>query len=488
MPLVLRQFARHSLIYGASTLIVRGLNLLLVPIYTRVLAPADYGLVDLSAVVVAVVGVTVALEIAQGLARHLSEAETSEVRGIYASSALAFAIGAYGLFSVVGLVLAEPLSYLVFGPLAPPGLMQLVVTTATASGILQLVLNVLRWNLRPVSYVACSVTYGVTVIGASSIFVLVLGLDVFGVILGQLTGTIAGTSLALWLARHLFHPAVDRAALGEMLRFSIPLVPSGIAVLITLYIDRLAIRGFMTVADVGLFGVGYRVASIAGLAMIGLQAALTPLIYTNYRDVRMPEQLARIFRTFIGFAIVMVLGLALFAREILVVVSAPAYYDAAVVIPLLAPALLLSSMYIFAPGLAIARRTGPIAAIHIASALTNTALNLSLIPVLGIAGAAVATLFSATLTFGAYMVLSQRHYPVPHDWLRLAGAACVGGASLWTGLVLDPAPPWNLPLRVGLLVIAAGMLGWLRLIRPAELRAFMRAPSTATAQSAIPDD
>ena len=39
-----------------------------------------------------------------------------------------------------------------------------------------------------------------------------------------------------------------------MLRFSLPLVPSGIAVFVTLYIDRLMIAHFMTVADVGLFG------------------------------------------------------------------------------------------------------------------------------------------------------------------------------------------------------------------------------------------
>jgi O-antigen/teichoic acid export membrane protein len=272
-----------------------------------------------------------------------------------------------------------------------------------------------------------------------------------------------------------------------MLRFSIPLVPSGIGVLVTLYIDRVAIRTLMTIADVGLFGIGYRIASITGLLMVGFQVALTPLIYANYRDPRMPDELATIFRAFVGFAVLIVLGLALFAREILVIVATPTFYPAAAVVPLLAPALLLSSMYVFAPGLAIAKRTGPIAAIHITSALLNTALNLTLIPLLGITGAALATLLSAVFAFGAYMVLSQRHYPVAHDWTRLALAATVGAGCLGVGLTLETAAPWSLPARAGLLVIAAAALLWLGIVRLADLRAlFSSSLSDARRSTELP--
>jgi O-antigen/teichoic acid export membrane protein len=320
----------------------------------------------------------------------------------------------------------------------------------------------------------------VTVAGFSVLLVVVLGLGIFGVILGQLVGTIVATTLGLWLSRHFYGPAFDMAALRDMLRFSVPLVPSGIGVLVTLYVDRAAIRALMTLADVGLFGIGYRIASIAGLVMIGFQVALTPLIYAHYRDEGMPGQLARIFRTFVGFAVLMILVLALFAREIVAIISTPAYHGAAVVVPMLAPALLLSAMYIFAPGLAIARRTGPIAGIHITTAVVNTALNLTLIPVLGIVGAALATLCSAVLAFAAYMVLSQRHYPVPHDWARLAAAAVLGGACLGAGLMLDPVSAWSAIGRVALVVLATAALIWLGVIRLSELRALTRFPFSAS--------
>jgi O-antigen/teichoic acid export membrane protein len=357
--------------------------------------------------------------------------------------------------------------------------MHVVVVCAATSNLFHLALNVLRWNLRPVSYVACSLVYGLTVMGSSVLLVLLVRLGVLGVLFGQLTGTMVAMLLALWLSRHLYRPAFDMAILRAMLRFSIPLVPSGIAVLFAMYVDRMAIRALMTLSDVGLYGIGYRIASIAGLVMVGFQVALTPLVYAHHRDPEMPDQLSTVFRGFVGLAVLVVLGIAMFAGEILAVVSTPSYYAASAVVPLLAPAFLLSSMYIFAPGLAIARRTGPIAGIHITSALISTSLNLVLIPVWGITGAATATLCGAAAAFAGYMVMSQRHYPVPHDWARLAVATSTGVVCLVVGLSLDPTADWNLPGRIAILAVAAGTLVWLRVVRLAELRQLFRLSSGA---------
>jgi O-antigen/teichoic acid export membrane protein len=57
-----------------------------------------------------------------------------------------------------------------------------------------------------------------------------------------------------------------------------------------------------------------------------------------------------------------------------------------------------------------------IALINIAAAVVNIALNLLLIPHLGILGSALATLTSAALLFFAYMHMSQKFYPIPYKW------------------------------------------------------------------------
>src|SRR5690606_32938690 len=133
-----------------------------------------------------------------------------------------------------------------------------------------------------------------------------------------------------------------------------------------------------------------------------------------------PVELARIFRIFSAMALTLWLGLGLFAREVVALAAPPAYHGAAAVVPLLVPAVLFAGLYVFMPGPAIRMKTRQIAAINITGGSLNVALNLSLIPILGLVGAAIATLASSVGTFFLNVIVSQRSYPVPHDWPRLA--------------------------------------------------------------------
>lgn len=470
---MLRDFVRDSAIYGGATLLVRGLSLLLLPFYTRVLSTGEYGLVDLSTVFITLVLLTVALEVSQGIARLFADADADERVG-YASTALWFSIGAYGLFVAVALPFAEDLSAILFEAPERADLMRLVIVSAAPSGLFQLLINQLRWRLQPMAYAAGSLTFAFISIGATIVLVLVAGLGVFGVLLGQLIGAAAGGALCLYLARDLYRLRFDRDKLLEMLRFSLPLVPSSVGVFVTLYIDRFAIKELMTVEDVGLFGIGYRIAAVVSLLVLAVQTAITPLVYARYRDPDTPAQLARVFRYFVGGALVLAVGLSLFAREILVVVTTPAFYAGAAVVPLLAPALLLSAMYVFAPGLGIAKRTGTQALITLAGAVLNTILNFILIPVWGIVGAAAATLISAAVIFAAYMITSQRLYFVPHGWGRLTLAAGLAALAALVGtLVPLPSGP-AIIVKVVLMVATIGMVVRVGLVDPADVREAIR--------------
>jgi O-antigen/teichoic acid export membrane protein len=119
-------------------------------------------------------------------------------------------------------------------------------------------------------------------------------------------------------------------------------------------------------------------------------------------------------------------------------------------VPFLAPALLLAGMYVFAPGLAIAKRTGLSAIINFVGAVMNTILNFLLIPGLGIRGAGLATLSSAAFVFAAYMVTSQATYHVPHEWRRLAAGTAVTVAAFLVGETLGP-PSWQGVIVKGLI-------------------------------------
>lgn len=419
---MLRSFVRDGVIYAIPSIVSRGLAIILIPLYTRVLTPADYGSFDLLIVFAALVNLTVALEVSQGVARYYSDEKDAERRVLYASSAFWFTIFCYTIFLGTAFVFSNEWSRLVMGREGMESSFQVGVIYIFINGVFYLIQNQFRWEFRSVHYAIVSLI--VTVVTAVLAIILTYGVawGLTGLLLGMAGGALAGNFYGLWYLRHSFRFRFQWTRLKEMLTFSAPLVASGVAVFVGQYIDRIMINQYLTLDDVGLFGIGFRVASIVGLVIVGFQGALTPLIYAHYRDPATPQHLARIFRTFVSFALLLFLAVSLFAKEILMVLTVPAYYDAASIVVFLVPAILLSNMYIFAPGTAIEKKTHLILWINVAGAVFNVLLNTLFIPLLGIHGAAMAKLVSYGLVFGAYMWYSQKLYHVPHNWRLLAKA------------------------------------------------------------------
>jgi O-antigen/teichoic acid export membrane protein len=310
-----------------------------------------------------------------------------------------------------------------------------------AQGLLYFTMEQLRWQLKPQYHAAVAVVSALTLVGATAIFVLVLHTGVIGVFYGQLVGNAPGIALALWFGRDAYSFRFDRRALREMLSFSAPLVPSTAAVVAAFMIDRVAVRALMSLADLGLYGIAYRFATIISLVMIGVNGAFMPLVFRHHGDPATPRTISDIFRYFVCATAVLFVAMSLFAGWILRAMTTPEYYAAADVVPLVVLAVAFSSMSVFAPGLLIAKRTRTVAGINVAAMALNALLVFSLVPVLGLAGAALGTMVSFAAAFATQMAMSQRQYSVPHAWRRLTVAVAIAGAAVgayWFRLRVAP--------------------------------------------------
>lgn len=467
---MVKRFFKDSAIYGFGKFLSYGIGFFLIPIYTRAFPPAEFGVVDLLNTVARLALLTIALEIAQAVIRFLADAKSQEEKVAYSSTALWFSVVVYGVFVVIGWLGADSFSRFVLAEDGQQDVFRVALLMIWASGIFNLLQNQLRWQSKSTRYTLVSILDTVISLGLTIIFITLLKSGIIGVFWGQTIGLVVGGALAYWFSRHDFALIFDWTKLREMLKFSLPLVPSGVAVFVYLYIDRITINALMSISDVGIFGVGYRIASIVSLLMFGFQISMMPLIYQHYREPATPRNLARIFRYFVAGALLMVIGLSLFARELLTLLTTPAYYGAWMVIPLLVPATVLSGMAMFAPGLSIAKRTGMIALINITGAILNTLLNLLLIPYFGIEGAALATLMTTASVFGLFLYFSQKTYPVPHAWRQLSLGVLVTIALVALGLQIDLAPIPAIILKVGICLLAAGLFFAIGLVEVGDVR------------------
>jgi O-antigen/teichoic acid export membrane protein len=423
-PSFVRSFFQHGAIYALGGVLSQGISFVLFPFFAHVFAPHDYGIIDLIALSMTLVNLTLALEISQGLVRHFVDSTDLAERRGYASTALIFSAAVYTAALVAALIAIRPLSALLLGDSGESGVMTIGVVAIWFGAMLSLTQDLLRWQLRPGAFASVSVVTAITTTCTSAVLVLGFGAGVGGAITGQLVGLIVSTLIAFRLSSHLFRLQFDWAKLRQMLAYSVPLVPASAGVFLNAYADRVAIRSRLTISDLGVYGVGARLSMIVSLTLIGFQGALMPLTLSQHEDPATRTAVARIFRLFCAVALAVFLCVSLFADELLRILTRPAYYDAADVVPWLIAAAFFGGMTIFAPGIFIAKRTRTLAAVSVATGALNIGLAFGLAGPMGIRGPAIAFLAASATGFTVLVALSQRLYRVPHKWLPLVASAC----------------------------------------------------------------
>jgi O-antigen/teichoic acid export membrane protein len=435
---MLKSLFRDSMLYTVAIVLTRGLSFLLLPVYTRVLSPEEFGLLDYFVALGAIASIVVTLEIVQGFARHISEyLDDAEKKKDFASTCMWFVVGSYTALLFLLIVFSSPLASFLLDSSDKSDLIKLVAWAYWVAGVFNVILNQLRWEIRPVASVILSLVAGLLTVGFTFLFVVWLEWGVKGALLGQIIGGLLSLLPGYYLIRHSFGLRFSLLNLRQMLAFSAPLIPSSLGVVFATYFDRIALKELMALSDLGIYAVAQKISLLITLIMIGFRSALTPLIYVNYKLDASPDDLAKVFNLFCFSAMVLILVISIFANEIVNIMAAAAFQDAAKVIPILMFSALLANMYIFAPGLDIYKKTGIISLINSTVALLGLVLNYSLIPFFGIIGAAVSSLLAFGISFIAYVIFSQRLYPVPHNWTLVLKLISITVLAIYFVNVLD---------------------------------------------------
>jgi O-antigen/teichoic acid export membrane protein len=452
---MIRDFFRDSAIYGSAKALTGAITFLSLPIYTRALAPGEYGVIDMLTSVAAVVHVTVACEIAQGLARYVSSPESAPLRKSYASTALWFTLLAYSLFVAAMLPLAGRISLFLFETTQYVNVVRVAGLVAWGTGGFYLIQALLRFERMPVRFAIITLVYSLTSVAVTLVLLLVVHAGLIALFLGQLVATLIAVTLGLVFARSAIAVEFSRERCREMLTFSIPLVPSGVGIMLCLYVDRYAVLRLLSVADLGVYAVAARLAAVIPIAITGFQFALSPLVYQHHHEPETPRNLAQLFAWFLVVALPILTFLGIFSTELVRVVAPASYAGGNHLVFALGVALLLSGVYVFSPGLWVAKRTRAIALISVVTGVLNLGLNFFFIPHMGLVGAAVATLVSALVGATLHFTLGQKSYFIPFQWRRIAAGTAIAVLGGLLGLVRVGDG------RLSLLVIGARLLTWI---------------------------
>ena len=269
----LRRLRGESLVYGLGQAGGRAVQLLLVPVLTRLLDPGAFGVAELvmaysqTAVLVLVFGMDGAL------ARNFYREPDRAARIRMASSSLLFRLTVALSAAALLWLLAAPLA----GALVSGEVYRKYIRIGAATLPFTLVVlfgnDVLRVTFQPLKFITLNIAQTALVGGASLWLVWARHLGVAGVLYGRLFGDGASALLALVLVRHTIRPRFSGPALRRLLAYGAPTVPAAFAYGLVASVDRFFLQRTRSLAEVAVYAVAIKFFAVVNMGVSAFQLA-----------------------------------------------------------------------------------------------------------------------------------------------------------------------------------------------------------------------
>lgn len=406
---MLKSVLKNSLIYTLSSVLSKGISFFLLPLYTAILSSQDYGILELIAVITTLVIIIFSLQINQGIARYFNELRTSKVTRIYSSTVFIFGIITFSLLFLLGVFFKPLISHYLE---ISEWWTSWVLVALAMNGLFYITRSQLTWKIMALEDTISGLAFSLTTIGSTIYFLVFANQGLLGVFMAQCIGGGIGILVCVYFLRHDLGMYFSLKVIKKLLSFSLPLIPSAFSIFLFLFLDRICIKEMMTLHDLGVYSVGFKVASILSLVSIGIGTALTPLIYKHYKEVETPKKMGQLMRIYSSGAFIIILTIVIFSQSIILAMTTSDYLDAVRIIPVLIFSLYVSNLNQFFPGLFIAKKTKTISVIALFAGMVNLILNVLLIPRIGLMGAALATIISYSINSGLIIFAAQKKYMV----------------------------------------------------------------------------
>ena len=413
-----KKIISHGSAYLAGNILRYSVSFVMLPIYTRVLTPADYGTIELLSMVIDFAGIIFGLRIGEAIFRFYLLTEDHKIQRQIISSALILTIllnslGFLVLFGISGFITTA-----IFGGIELQNLFILFSLSLLFQPVIEIPMIFIRAQQRPWLFVSFSTLKLFLQLSLNIYLVVLLGLGVKGVVL---SAVFSGGIMALLLGGY----CLGKTGLSFSLQRSQTLVlfsyPMILTSLISFYItfgDRYFLNLYGSIADVGIYALGYKFGFL--LTFIATGPFFSIWDSERYHVLKNPnakETFQQVFIFFTAFSALMVVLLSVFSKNILMIMANREFWSASQIVPIILIAYFFQGWTGFCNfGILIKKKTIIITKSVMIVAVIITALYFLLIPRCGAMGAAWATLIAFIIRFYYIHRHAARLYDMELPW------------------------------------------------------------------------
>lgn len=385
----------------------------MLPLLTKNLSVADYGIWVQFTTTVTLLSLVASLGLTTTLIRFLaSKKDIDKIREVFYS--IFFVILAFLVVVIIILMLlSHPIADLIFNSAYQVAyLLPLVLFFYCLNKLLMAYFNAFR---QMKLYSILLVTQSYLSLGVA-IFLIYIGFGLMGAILGMLT-----TNILLFLfmqyriMKEISFKIPTFKDLYEYLDYGLPLLPTSLSYWILASSDRYIIGILLGIAFVGYYSPGYALGYLITMLIYPFTAvlpAVLPKYYDNGEYGEMKTILENSLKYFFLLAIPAAFGLSLLSRDILTILSTADIASKGYQITFFTAfsGLLLGLKEICIQIMTVNKKTKIIGALWISASVMSIVLNYLLIPYLGINGAGLTTLLTYSFISIMTLIYSRKYF------------------------------------------------------------------------------
>ena len=417
----LKKLFKHIVIYGSGVVMGKAVGFLLIPLYTRFLTPKDYGILELLNLTVYFIAIVVTMGIGAAIFRYYyTYNEVAQKKKVISTAFLLVAL-VNVIFTAILVVYSKSVSSAILGYPSFSYFVILILIANffdTQNGI---ILSYIQVQKKSILYTIISVSRLIIALILNIVFIVYLKMGVSGVLWSSIISAALSFLYLFILYTRKIGFSFSKAIAIEMTKYSIPLVPTTIFMLLLHFGNRYILKMYLSLEAVGVYSLGYKFGFVVQfLIAVPFYQIWAPYRFELDKENKAKKLYPKILTYYCLATVSFCLVMSVLIRDILRFMVGPAFWEAYKVVPLIAFGyVILGLTYVFETGILIRKKTYLNAIAAGIAALVCLASNFYLIPLMGMMGAAWATMISFLVLAALTYIFTIKLYPLSYEWIRL---------------------------------------------------------------------
>lgn len=421
-----KKVLENSFFYIFSSLLVKAMGFLLLPIYTLFLTPDDYGVTNLVMGFLNVATFIVAFSLYSAVIRFYAEYNENQrkLKRLYGTVIIfVFISGITSL--IVGLIFKNIVVSIFFEGIQFYPIVFIAFLSLVFISLYTLHQSMLQGMQQGKKLAKLNLIVFISTAALKILFIGFFKLGAVGFLLAQLiVNIIYFFYVVIDLKKNdLVEWTIDLPILKETLKYSIPLMPHNLSTRIASLASRVFINTSGTLANVGLYSIAMQFGNLIDVVQVAVNRAFQPWFYEmmNNNDEESKKEAVNLSYLLLVFYSLIYMGIGLFSQEVVILMTNDNYIMAWTVIPILVIGFSIKSMYYFYVNVIMFYKQAArkLFISTIIGSLMDIFLAYLLVPRFGIYGSAVAFVLAKLIIVTIVVYLSKLYDDVGYRVIKM---------------------------------------------------------------------